>query len=62
MKLPDLEGGSPAVKMVSLDRGEVGSCGLIKIIFDWGFRILKESSQYSLATFIVSHVAAVTIY
>ena len=35
---------------------------LIWIIFDWSFRILKESSQYSLIAFIVSHVAAVTIY
>ena len=43
-------------------QGWGGELGLIRMIFDWGFRILKESSQYSLTTFLVSHVAAITIY
>ena len=48
LRLPDLEGRS-TVK-ISLDRGEVESW-VSSGDFDWGFRILKESSQYSLTTF-----------
>ena len=43
-------------------QGWGGELGLIRMIFDWGFRILKESSQYSLTMFLVSQVAAITIY